>query len=219
MRHRKAGVKLNRTTSHRKAMLRNMVTSLFEHERVVTTQAKAKALKPLADKMITLAKRGDLHARRSALAVLTKKSVTHKLFAEIKDRYMDRPGGYTSIVRIGPRRGDAAEMAVLELLQPEQKTKSKKKTRKKRAEGKKAERKAARKAEAAPAAGLEEAGTPPETELQTETTAKTEVQGEAVADQVTESPAEEKAAATVAAETEEPGQGPEEAAEETGEKN
>jgi len=97
MRHRKAGVKLNRTASHRKAMFRNMVTSLFEHESIVTTHAKAKALRPLADKMITLAKRGDLHSRRQVLAILTKKSVTHKLFSDIKDRYMDISSGYTTL--------------------------------------------------------------------------------------------------------------------------
>lgn len=132
MRHRKAGTKLNRTASHRKAMMRNMITSLFEHERVVTTKAKAKAVQPLAEKMITLAKRGDLHARRQALAVLTKKSVTHKLFSEVKDKYMDRSGGYTSIVKIGFRRGDAAELAVLQLIDPEDWAKAKKKVRKRR---------------------------------------------------------------------------------------
>jgi large subunit ribosomal protein L17 len=154
MRHRKAGAKLGRTASHRNAMMRNMVTSLFEYDRVVTTEAKAKALKPLAEKMITLAKRGDLHARRQALSVLTKKSVTHKLFADIKDRYMDRAGGYTSIVKIGPRRGDCAEMAVLELIKPEDQDKAKKKSKKKKSPKKKEAPKAeaqAPKEEAAPA--------------------------------------------------------------------
>ncbi len=134
MRHRKAGVKLNRTASHRKAMFRNMVTSLFEHEKIVTTHAKAKALKPLADKMVTLAKRGDLHARRQALSVLTKKSVTHKLFTDIKDRYIDISGGYTALARVGNRRGDGAPMASIFLVNPEEKVKkTKKKSRKKRA--------------------------------------------------------------------------------------
>lgn len=139
MRHRKAGYKLGRTTSHRKAMMRNMVTSLIEHERIVTTEVKAKAVRPLVEKMITLAKRGDLHARRLALAVLTKKSVTHKLFSGIKDRFMDRAGGYTSIVRIGPRHGDAAPMAVLELINPEQRAKEAKKTKKAKKKAKKGE--------------------------------------------------------------------------------
>ena len=134
MRHRKAGTRLNRTTSHRKAMLRNMVTSLFEHERITTTEAKAKTLKPLADKMITLAKRGDLHARRQALAVIRKKSVTQKLFGEIKGRYIERPGGYTTLVKLGPRRGDGAPLTVVELVKPEEK--SKKKKSKKKAAGK-----------------------------------------------------------------------------------
>ncbi len=86
MRHRKAGTKLNRTASHRRAMLRNMVTSLIDSGRIVTTEAKAKVLRSMADKMITLAKRGDLHARRQALSILTKKSTAHKLFSEVKDR-------------------------------------------------------------------------------------------------------------------------------------
>ena len=143
MRHRKAGAKLGRTTSHRRAMMRNMVTSLFENEKVVTTLPKAKAVKPLAEKLITLAKRGDLHARRQVLSVLTKKSVTHKLFDEMAGRFMDRSGGYTSVIKIGPRKGDAAEMAVLELVKPEEVVKTKKKGRKK---------KAAKKTVAAPAA-------------------------------------------------------------------
>ena len=130
---------MGRTASHRQMMMRNMVTSLFENERVVTTEAKAKAVKPLAEKMITLAKRGDLHARRLALGILTKKSVTHKLFSEIKDRYMERAGGYASVVKLGPRKGDAAEMAVLQLIKPEDAVKpSKKKGKKKKGLAKKA---------------------------------------------------------------------------------
>ena len=154
MRHRKAGVKLGRTASHRRALMRNMLTSLFENDRVITTTAKAKAVRPLADKMVTLAKRGDLHARRQVLAFLTKKSVTHKLFSEIKDRYMDRSGGYTSLVKIGPRRGDGAELAVVELIKPADQQKAKKTRKKKGAPKPKAapEAKAAPKKEAAPAA-------------------------------------------------------------------
>lgn len=116
MRHRKAGRKLGRTASHRKAMLRNMVTSLFEHERIVTTVPRAKEARKVADKMITLAKRGDLHARRQAHAYIQKKDVVAKLFDEIQEQYADRKGGYTRIIRTGTRQGDAASMAILELV-------------------------------------------------------------------------------------------------------
>ncbi len=116
MRHRKAGKKLGRTSSHRKAMMRNMVTSLLEHERIVTTTPKAKEVRKIADKMITLAKRGDLHARRQALAYIKDKKVVSKLFDQLKDEYIDRNGGYTRIIRTGNRLGDAAPMAILELV-------------------------------------------------------------------------------------------------------
>ncbi len=115
MRHKKAGRRLGRTTPHRKAMMRNMVTSLLEHERIVTTTPKAKELRKLADQMITLAKRGDLHARRQALSVIRDKKVVDKLFSQLKDEYMDRNGGYTRIIRTGNRNGDAAAMAIIEL--------------------------------------------------------------------------------------------------------
>lgn len=116
MRHGKAGRKLGRTTSHREAMFRNMVTSLFEHERIVTTEQKAKELRPIAEKMITLAKRGDLHARRQALSYMRSKRVVAKLFDEIQQQYADRQGGYTRIIRTGVRQGDAASMAIIELV-------------------------------------------------------------------------------------------------------
>ena len=116
MRHKKAGRRLGRTTPHRKAMMRNMVTSLLEHERIVTTTPKAKELRKLADQMITLAKRGDLHARRQALSVIRDKKVVDKLFSQLKDEYMDRNGGYTRIIRTGNRNGDAAAMAIIELV-------------------------------------------------------------------------------------------------------
>ena len=116
MRHKKAGRRLGRTTPHRKAMMRNMVTSLLEHERIVTTTPKAKELRMLADQMITLAKRGDLHARRQALSVIRDKKVVDKLFSQLKDEYMDRNGGYTRIIRTGNRAGDAAAMAIIELV-------------------------------------------------------------------------------------------------------
>lgn len=116
MRHRKAGRKLGRTTAHRKAMLRNMVTSLLEHERIVTTVPKAKEARRLADKMITLGKRGDLHARRQALSYIRSKDVVNKLFNELSEQYADRQGGYTRIIRTGNRYGDAAPMAIIELV-------------------------------------------------------------------------------------------------------
>ena len=115
MRHRKASLKLNRTTSHRNAMFRNMVTSLFRHERIRTTGAKAKELRRWADHLITLAKRGDLHARRQALAIVREKQVVHKLFEEANEKFGHSAGGYTRIVKLGARKGDGAEMAIIEL--------------------------------------------------------------------------------------------------------
>ncbi len=116
MRHGKSGRKLGRTSSHREAMFRNMVTSLFEHERIVTTEKKAKELRPIAEKMITLAKRGDLHARRQALSYIQSRDVVAKLFDEIQSQFADRQGGYTRIIKTGIRRGDAAPMAIIELV-------------------------------------------------------------------------------------------------------
>lgn len=108
--------KLGRKTSHRVAMLRNMTASLFEHGRIVTTEQKAKELRKVAEKMITLGKRGDLHARRQALAYIYNKDVVYKLFEEIAPKYAERNGGYTRILKMGPRRGDAAEMVIIELV-------------------------------------------------------------------------------------------------------
>jgi len=116
MRHNCAGRRLGRTSSHRLAMMRNMVTSLIEHERLETTSAKAKELRLEADKMITLAKKGDLHARRQALAFIRDKDVVYKLFEEIKNRYLDRNGGYTKISKLRYRLGDAAPISVIELV-------------------------------------------------------------------------------------------------------
>jgi large subunit ribosomal protein L17 len=115
MRHRKKGRKLNRTASHRKATLRNMATSLFRHERIETTEAKAKELRPFAERMVTLAKRGDLHARRQAARQISDRQVLGKLFDDIGPRFAERQGGYTRILKLGARRGDAAEMALIEL--------------------------------------------------------------------------------------------------------
>ena len=116
MRHRKAGRKLNRTSSHRRAMLRNMVTELLDNEQMITTVAKAKELRPFAEKMITLGKRETLHARRQALAVIRRKEVVSKLFDTLASRYAKRPGGYTRIIRLGNRKGDAAPLALIELV-------------------------------------------------------------------------------------------------------
>ena len=116
MRHKKAGKKLSRDSSHRRAMLRNLVTAFFRHEEISTTQAKAKVARPIAEKMISLAKRGDLHARRQALSYIMEKSVTHKLFDEIKDRFQDRQGGYVRILLTGHRKGDNALMATMQLV-------------------------------------------------------------------------------------------------------
>ena len=118
MRHKKAGVKLGRTSAHRNAMFRNMVTSLFKNEKVKTTDVKAKELRRWADKMITLAKRGDLHARRQALAVIMEKEVVHKLFEEAPARFGGKNGGYTRVTKVGFRAGDAASMAVVEFTVP-----------------------------------------------------------------------------------------------------
>ena len=116
MRHRKAGNQLGRNTSHRRAMLRNMVTSIFKYEQIETTDAKAKAIRPIAEKMITLAKRGDLHARRQALSYMQDKEVTHRLFDELKGRFSSREGGYLRIVKKGFRKGDGASISVVQLL-------------------------------------------------------------------------------------------------------
>lgn len=130
MRHRKSGLKLNRTPSHRNAMFRNMVTSLLKHERIRTTGPKAKELRRWADHIITLAKRGDLHARRQALAIVREKDVVHKLFETANERFGSVSGGYTRIVKLGRRPGDAAPISLIELVLP-QDTK-KKKTKKKK---------------------------------------------------------------------------------------
>ncbi|HKL48833.1 MAG TPA: 50S ribosomal protein L17 [Desulfuromonadales bacterium] len=119
MRHNKAGRRLGRNSSHRKAMLRNMVTSLLNHERITTTDARAKELRKLAEKMITLGKRGDLHARRQALQVIREKAVVAKLFERIAPRYQERPGGYTRIIKLSHRHGDNAPMSLIELVEEE----------------------------------------------------------------------------------------------------
>ena len=117
MRHQKTRNKLSRDSAHRKALLMNLCKEVIEHERIKTTEAKAKAVKPEVEKLITLAKRGDLHARRQALSQLGQdKFVVYKLFEEVGPRYADRPGGYTRILKLGPRSSDATEMVLLELV-------------------------------------------------------------------------------------------------------
>ena len=116
MRHHRAGKKLGRDAAHRKALYANLAGALIEHGRIKTTEAKAKAVRPIAEKMITLGRRGDIHARRQALAYLRSQDVVHKLFSEVAPRFADRPGGYSRIVKLGPRQGDAANMAYLELV-------------------------------------------------------------------------------------------------------
>ena len=120
MRHRKGGFKLGRNTSHRRALLRNLVTSVILNDRIQTTITKCKASRPLVEKMVTLGKNGSVHARRQALAYLMTPESVDRLFAVVAPRYAERNGGYTRIVRIGKRQGDAAEVAYIELLGAEQ---------------------------------------------------------------------------------------------------
>ena len=116
MRHRNKGRKLSRTSTHRRATLRNLATSLFLHERIETTTAKAKELRPFAERLITLARRGDIHARRVAGRKIQDRDVLGKLFDDIAPRYAERPGGYTRILKVDRRKGDAAEMSLIELV-------------------------------------------------------------------------------------------------------
>jgi large subunit ribosomal protein L17 len=119
VRHQRAGKKLGRDSAHRRALYSNLAGALITHGRIHTTEAKAKAVKPFAEKMITLGKRGDLAARRQALAALRSNDVVHQLFADVAPRFAERPGGYTRIVKLGPRQGDAADMVYLELVDHE----------------------------------------------------------------------------------------------------
>jgi large subunit ribosomal protein L17 len=122
VRHRKAGRKLGRDSAQRRALYANLASALIEHGRIRTTEAKAKEVRPIVEEMITLGKRGDLHAHRQAVAFLRSKEIAHRLFADVAPRFAERPGGYTRIVKIGPRQGDAARMVYLELVDyvPEQ---------------------------------------------------------------------------------------------------
>ena len=116
MRHQRSGKKLGRSSSHRKALYANLTASLIEHGRIRTTETKAKAVRPIAEKMITLGRTGSIHARRQALAYLRSQEIVHMLFSEVAPRFKNRPGGYTRVIKLGPRQGDAAPMAYLELV-------------------------------------------------------------------------------------------------------
>ena len=116
MRNSRGPRKLGRTTPHRKAMLRNLVTSVLEHERVTTTDARAKEIRPIAERIITYGKRGDLHSRRKALRIVRSRTVVGKVFDSVAKRFADRPGGYTRIIKLGRRRGDGAPLSIIELL-------------------------------------------------------------------------------------------------------
>src|SRR5512142_1945558 len=116
MRHAKAGKKLGRDSAHRKALYANLACALIEHGRIRTTEAKAKAVKPIAERLITLGRRGDVAAHRQAVSFLRSKDVVHKLFSAVAPRFAERPGGYSRIVKLGPRQGDSAEMVYLELV-------------------------------------------------------------------------------------------------------
>ncbi len=141
MRHRKAGPHLGRTSAHRKAMFRNLVTSLLEHERVQTTDAKAKELRRVAERMITLGKRGSLHDRRRALRVIRSREVTAKVFDDLAERYRGRPGGYTRVLKVGHRVGDAAAISLVELVEPMEASAEEEKPKKKAARKKTSSRK------------------------------------------------------------------------------
>ena len=163
MRHRKSGIKLNRTPSHRKAMFRNLVTSLLKHDRIRTTDAKAKELRSWADHIITLAKRGDLHARRQALAIVREKAVVHKLFEQAADRFGAVSGGYTRVVKVGTRPGDAAAVSIVELVYSEDTKKKKTKKKKTKADAAKKKATAGKKSTADEKAAIKEGEKPAKT--------------------------------------------------------
>jgi len=193
MRHKKKGRALNRTRSHRKWLLSNLITGLFVHEKIVTTTAKAKEARPLAEKLITFAKRGDLHARRQVLRFIRDKDVVSKLFESLGVRFKDRPGGYTRITKIGNRAGDNAPMAFLELLPEEDTRKSGGRKRRRRGKKKEAEPVSAAKPETAEAAVEQPAAeTPPAEEVAEQTPAEETVAEKAEKPQETDAAVEEK---------------------------
>lgn len=167
MRHNNAGKRLGRTTSHRIAMYRNMVTSFLNHERITTTDAKAKGLRSIAEKMITLGKKGDLNAMRQAASFIRDKKVVTKLFTTIAPRYAERAGGYTRIIKLGIRPGDNAPLSVIELVEETiQAPKTKKKTAAKKPATKVAAKAASATAESAPVATANDAAPVEEAEVQ-----------------------------------------------------
>ena len=207
MRHQRAGIKLNRTGSHRNAMFRNMVTSLFEHGRIHTTDAKAKELRRWADRLVTLAKRGDLHARRKALSIVRSKAVVHKLFEDVSSRFGQRAGGYTRVIKLGSRLGDGAPVSVVEFVTPEEIKEKKKPKRKKskKPEPEKKQKVAQEKKTATEGEGLEEKATegvvPEKTEAAGEGAGKRSASSEAesvepvepeISDEMTEEETDEK---------------------------
>ena len=211
MRHKKKGRALNRTRSHRKWLLSNLITGLFVHEKIVTTIAKAKEARPLAEKLITFAKRGDLHARRQVLRFIRDKDVVSKLFESLGVRFKDRPGGYTRIIKIGNRAGDNAPMAFLELMPEEDTRKSGGRKRRRRGKKKEAELVSAAKPETAEAAVEQPAAeTPPAEE------APAAEETEQQADQAAEQTPAEETAAEKAEEPQETDTAAEEKAEEEG---
>lgn len=185
MRHRKAGRKLNRTPSHRQAMFRNMVTSLLKYERIRTTGAKAMEVRRWADQLITLAKRGDLHARRQALAIVREKEVVHKLFEHANERFGTVSGGYTRVIKLGTRPGDAASMSLVELIIPEDTKKKKAKKKKTKTEGKPTKKATAKKTAAAVEDGPADKKEKAPSKIKAKTTDKKEV-AEAAAEKASE---------------------------------
>jgi large subunit ribosomal protein L17 len=192
MRHQRSGKKLGRDSAHRKALYANLTGALIEHGRIKTTLTKAKAVKPIAEQMITLGRRGDLHARRQAAAFLRSRDVVHKLFAEVAPQFEGRPGGYLRIVKLGPRPGDAADMAYLELVDSTLVFKTRLRPE---------EAEAVADEEDAEAADLEEAD---EAELEPEAEADVAEAEDVEADAEAELAAEEPAAEAEEAEAEEP---------------
>jgi large subunit ribosomal protein L17 len=206
LRHGNSGKKLGRDSAHRAALYSNLTGALIEHGRIRTTVSKAKAVRPLAEQMITLGRRGDLHARRQAVAFLRSKDVVHKLFDEIGPRFKERPGGYSRIVKLGPRPGDAAEMAYLELVDTPLVFKSKLTdvpTEIEAEEGAPAVVAEAAEPEAKAETGIDE-DTPEEEAVEGEPDAEAELSADAGAETAVEEP---EATAEPASETESPGDG------------
>jgi len=180
------GARLGGSSAHQRHMLANLATALFEHGKITTTEARARRLRPYAERLITFAKRGDLHARRQVLSVVTDKSVVHTLFAEIGPSFASRDGGYTRITKVGPRKGDNAALAVIELVREE----AEQRTRRRRARRAPAAAAAARagRGQAAPAAEVEESATGQVDQTEADSAAEAEVAAAADAEAADEQP-------------------------------